>query len=308
RGHGQRHSGPLRHRRPALRRRRRQRHGRLPRPRRLRRDEQAAAGGMAGASCRQRPAAPALRPDRPAHRPARALKAMTVSPRAPDPDDDALGDALPRPPPLEDIATTGVWIVQWRDGRGPQPGTALHRWLEDRHPGWARLVDCRGRTDVVSAIKAASWFARDARASPILHLDADCDPDGLAGPERDGGRGRAGWAALAPHPARPNLATRGHPLPVCAAGAAVAAPPARGRAGWDALAPHLARLNLATRGNLLLVCAAGDGVAARLAAATGDRSPCVAVIAPASARPPPPSPWLIATRRLYHSWRQGQPG
>lgn len=194
---------------------------------------------------------------------------MTVSPRAPDPDDDALGDALPRPPPLEDIATTGVWIVQWRDGRGPQPGTALHRWLEDRHPGWARLVDCRGRTDVVSAIKAASWFARDARASPILHLDADCDPDGLAGPERDGGRGRA---------------------------------------GWDALAPHLARLNLATRGNLLLVCAAGDGVAARLAAATGDRSPCVAVIAPASARPPPPAPWLIATRRLYRSWRQGQPG
>ena len=71
-----------------------------------------------------------------------------------------------------------MWIAQWRPGHGPRPGSALHRWLEARHPGWSRLVDCHGRTDVVSAIKAATWFARDGKASPILHLDADCDAQG----------------------------------------------------------------------------------------------------------------------------------
>ena len=143
---------------------------------------------------------------------------MTVSPRAPDPDDDALGDALPRPPPLEDIATTGVWIVQWRDGRGPQPGTALHRWLEDRHPGWARLVmpgpHRRGLGD------QASWFARDARASPILHQTRTATRRARR-PERDGGCGRPAETHW-PHTGALNLATRGNLL-VCAAGDGVAA-------------------------------------------------------------------------------------
>ena len=184
-------------------------------------------------------------------------------------DEIQLRDGLPRPPAVQDIATTGVWIVQWRREHGPRPGIALHRWLEGRHPGWSRLVDCQGRTDVVSAIKAATWMARDGKASPILHLDADCDAEGLSGPTRDGGSERVEWRELA---------------------------------------PHLARLNLASRCNLVLVCAAGEGVAARLAAAATDRAPCVAVIAPATAVPPPPAQWLIATQRLYRCWHSGQPG
>ena len=184
-------------------------------------------------------------------------------------DEIRLRDGLPRPPALQNIATTGVWIVQWRREHGPRPGIALHRWLEGRHPGWSRMVDCQGRTDVVSAIKAATWLARDGKASPVLHLDAECDGEGLSGPGRDG---------------------------------------ASERIGWRELVPHLARLNLASRCNLVLVCAAGEGVAARLAAATADRSPCVAVIAPATAVPPSPAQWLIATQRLYRSWHAGQPG
>jgi len=195
---------------------------------------------------------------------------MSQPPPAETPEDEVqLREALPRPPRLENLATTGVWIVQWRDGHGPRPGSALHRWLEARHPGWSRLVDCQGRTDVVSAIKAATWFARDGRASPILHLDADCDAGGLSGPDRDG---------------------------------------AREQVSWEELAPHLARLNVATRGNLVLVCAAGEGVAAGLAAAARERSPCMAVIAPATTTPPPPAPWLMAIRRLYRCWHEGHPG
>ncbi|TWG90955.1 hypothetical protein L599_002800000040 [Luteimonas sp. J16] len=193
----------------------------------------------------------------------------TPPPDDADPIEHRLRHGLPRPPRLQDLATTGVWIVQWRQEHGPRPGIALHRWLEERHPGWSRLVDCQGRTDVVSAIKAATWSARDGRASPILHLDADCDGDGLTGPERGGGPGRAAWGDLA---------------------------------------PYLAQLNVATRGNLVLVCTAGAGVAGRLAGATRERSPCAAVVAPSTASPPPPAPWLIATQRLYRSWRQGQPG
>lgn len=184
-------------------------------------------------------------------------------------DERQLREALPRPPRLENIATSGVWIAQWRPEHGPRPGSALHRWLEARHPGWSRLVDCHGRTDVVSAIKAATWLARDGKASPILHLDADCDARGLAGPARDGGS---------------------ETVP------------------WEELAPHLARLNVATRGNLVLVCSAGEGVAAQLAAAARERSPCMAVIAPATAAPPPPAPWLMALQRLYRCWHDGQPG
>ena len=184
-------------------------------------------------------------------------------------DEQRLQRTLPRPPPLQDVATTGVWIVEWRAEHGPRPGTALHRWLEARHPGWSRLVACQGRTDVVSAIKAATWFARDGKASPILHLEADCDADGLMGPGPDG---------------------------------------AVERIAWRELAPHLARLNLATRCNLVLVCTAGDGVARQLAAAAGQRIPCVAVIAPASAVVPAPAQWLIAIQRLYRCWQAGQPG
>ncbi|MDH5833267.1 hypothetical protein [Luteimonas kalidii] len=184
-------------------------------------------------------------------------------------DEQRLRRTLPRPPPLQDVATTGVWIAEWRAEHGPRPGTALHRWLEPRHPGWSRLVACQGRTDVVSAIKAATWFARDGKASPVLHLEADCDAEGLIGPGRDG---------------------------------------AAERIGWHELAPHLARLNLATRCNLVLVCTAGAGVAAQLAAATGQRVPCVAVIAPASAIAPAPAQWLISIQRLYRCWQAGQPG
>lgn len=184
-------------------------------------------------------------------------------------DERRLRDGLPRPPPLRDVATTGVWVVEWRSEHGPRPGTALHRWLEPRHPGWSRLVGCQGRTDVVSAIKAATWFARDGKASPILHLEADCDADGLSGPGRDG---------------------------------------ATERIAWHELAPHLARLNLATRCNLVLVCTAGEGVATQLAAAAGQRIACVAVIAPASAVAPAPAQWLIAIQRLYRCWQAGQPG
>lgn len=194
---------------------------------------------------------------------------MTEPADPPFQDELQLRDALPRPPRLENIATTGVWIVQWRREHGPRPGSALQRWLDARHPGWSRLVDCQGRTDLVSAIKGATWFARDGKASPVLHLDADCDARGLVGPDRDGG-------------------------------SEVVA--------WEELAPHLARLNVATRGNLVLVCTAGDGVAARLAAAARGRSPCMAVIAPALAGSPPPAPWLMAIQRLYRCWHAGQPG
>lgn len=184
-------------------------------------------------------------------------------------DEIQLRDALRRPPGLADLATTGVWIVQWRREHDPRPGSALQRWLDARHPGWSRLLDCRGRTDVISAIKAATWFARDGRASPVLHLDADCSADGLVGPDHDGGSARL---------------------------------------TWEELAPHLGRLNVATRGNLVLVCTAGAGVAARLAAAARERSPCMAVIAPALPAAPPPAPWLMAIQRLYRCWQAGQPG
>ena len=47
---------------------------------------------------------------------------------------------------------------------------------------------------------------------------------------------------------------------------------------------------------------------ADLAAAARERSPCVAVIAPAMATAPPPAQWLMAIQRLYRCWREGQPG
>lgn len=165
-----------------------------------------------------------------------------------DDQDADLRRSLPRPPPLQPVATTGVWVVDWHGDDGPRPGTALQQWLESRHPGWSRLVGCRGRNDLVSAIKAATWFARDARASPILHLDAHCDADGVEGPGHDGRVERIAWRDLA---------------------------------------PHLAALNIATRCNLMLVCSAGEGVAAQLAAA-GQRLPCVAVVAPTAAVAPAP--------------------
>ncbi|MGY1520990.1 hypothetical protein [Luteimonas sp. A482] len=183
--------------------------------------------------------------------------------------DDAeieLRDSLPRPPPLQPLATTGVWIVEWRSDDGPRPGTALRQWLQARYPGWSRLVACRGRNDLVAAIKAATWFARDARASPILHLDARCDADGVEGPSHDGQTERITWRELA---------------------------------------PHLAALNIATRCNLMLVCGAGEGVAAQLAM-TGQRLPCIAVVAPTAAVAP--APWLIGMRRLYRCWHDGLPG
>jgi len=174
-----------------------------------------------------------------------------IAPLPPGLDDDeiALRDSLPRPPPLQPLATTGVWIVEWRDDDGPRPGTALRQWLEARYPGWSRLVACRGRNDLVAAIKAATWFARDARASPILHLDARCDADGVEGTGHDGRTERI---------------------------------------TWHELAPHLAALNIATRCNLMLVCGAGeDDVAAQLVTA-GPRLPCVAVVAPTVAVAPAP--------------------
>src|SRR5690606_21683897 len=103
-------------------------------------------------------------------------------------DEIQLRDSLPRPPAVQDIATTGTWIVQWRREHGPRPGIALHRWLEGRHPGWSRLVDCQGRTDVVSAIKAATWLARGGKASPILHLDSDSGDECPSGPGHGGQR------------------------------------------------------------------------------------------------------------------------
>ena len=160
----------------------------------------------------------------------------------------ALRDSLPRPRPLQPLATTGVWIVEWRSDQEPRPGTALQQWLESRYPGWSRLAECRGRNDLIAAIKAATWFAREARASPILHLDARCDADGVEGPGHDGQLERI---------------------------------------AWHALAPHLAALNIATRCNLMLVCGAPEGVAARLAIA-GPRLPCVALVAPTAELAPAP--------------------
>ena len=99
--------------------------------------------------------------------------------------DARLREGLPQPPPPQPLATSGVWIVEWRGEDESRGGTALRQWLEARYPGWSRLVACRGRTDAISAIKAAAWFARDAKASPILHLDVHCDSEGLQGPGRD---------------------------------------------------------------------------------------------------------------------------
>lgn len=163
--------------------------------------------------------------------------------------DARLREGLPQPPPPQPLATSGVWIVEWRGEDESRGGTALRQWLEARYPGWSRLVACRGRTDAISAIKAAAWFARDAKASPILHLDVHCDPEGLQGPGRDGTTERIAWRDLA---------------------------------------PHLAALNIATRCNLMLVCGAGgDGIATQLLAA-GPRLPCVVLVAPTQPVAPTP--------------------
>src|SRR5690606_42151831 len=111
---------------------------------------------------------------------------VTSLPPALDAAEIALRDSLPRPRPLQPLATTGVWIVEWRSDQEPRPGTALQQWLEARHPGWSRLAECRGRNDLIAAIKAPTWFARQARASPTLHLAPRCDAGRAEGPGRDG--------------------------------------------------------------------------------------------------------------------------
>lgn len=184
-------------------------------------------------------------------------------------DESRLLQDLPRPPPLDALATTGVWIVEWRGGSERRTGTELHRWLDSGDKGWSRLVACRGRNDVVSAIKAAAWSMRSAGARPILHLDARCTGDGLEGPGPQGGEGIA----------------------------------------WAELAPHLGGLNAASRCHLVLVCAAaGEAASERLVAAAGTRIPCVAVVAPAGVAAPPPEHWLDGMQVMYRRWRSGRSG
>lgn len=184
-----------------------------------------------------------------------------------DDDERRLVAALPAPPPIGDIATSGAWIIEWRGEEEARTGTRLRLWLDIKQKGWGRLVSCASRNDVVSAIKAATYSATSAGAQPILQIEASITAEGIGGPGPDGRRELL---------------------------------------SWQDVSAQLQRLNLATRCQLLLVCPRADGVAERLAACSGERLPCVAVIGPDGEVDEDLR--LQALTTLYRNWIKQRPG
>lgn len=159
------------------------------------------------------------------------------------PREKALVEQLPKPPRHSTFTVSGLLILEWLSSAERQTGQELYEWMENYRPGWATLVKCASKADVLREIDAASARADAIGYIPVLHIEAHGDNNhmGLVGPD---GAGRAELLS------------------------------------WEELVEPLQGLNLATRCNLLLFCAACTGIAAMQVMVRGPRAPVLAVAGP----------------------------
>lgn len=46
-------------------------------------------------------------------------------------------ETLPGPPPLANVRTTTVWIVEWLSPTERHTGRELHEWIGQKRAGWS---------------------------------------------------------------------------------------------------------------------------------------------------------------------------
>jgi len=155
-----------------------------------------------------------------------------------------LFERLPVPPPIAEIRSTNVWIIEWLPPNEKHTGQLLHDWMKERRSGWSAYSHCKNKAEVIVAIERATTRAHQSGMIPVLHLESHGGTDGLAGPDGAGG------SELLP---------------------------------WDELTEPLQKLNLATRCNLVVVVAACKGFAGIKALQRGPRAPAVALVGPDAA-------------------------
>jgi hypothetical protein len=91
--------------------------------------------------------------------------------------------SLPAPPPIAQIRSTNVWIVEWLPSGELQTGRLLHEWLTCRRPGWSRHYACANKEQVIHAIEEAIAFAARSNLAPVLHLEAHGGNHGIGLPD-----------------------------------------------------------------------------------------------------------------------------
>lgn len=158
---------------------------------------------------------------------------LTISERA-------LIESLPKPPPVAEVSSTNIWIVEWLSPSERRTGSELYVWMEQQRPKWGIYNQCKCKEDVIRSIERAAQLTQQTGMVPILHIEAHGGPDGIA----------------------PSTNIHDELLT------------------WEELTIPLQKLNVVTKCNLVVVIAACLGFAAIQALTQGPRAPAVALVGP----------------------------
>lgn len=152
-----------------------------------------------------------------------------------------LFDRLPRPPHDGNTKKpTIIWIVEWLSPDDQPTGRQLHEWIQEHCVIGSKYFVCQSKKEVIATIERATLFA-SPNTTPLLHIEAHGDENGLEGP------------SCAEH-----LETL----------------------AWNELTPPLQQLNLQIGCNLVVFVAACTGFAGIKVFFEGPLAPAVALVGP----------------------------
>ena len=97
-----------------------------------------------------------------------------------NPEEEQLLDQFRTRPTQGSIKVTNIWVLQWLPAEERQTGEELADWANQRRRGWTAFFRCNSKRDVIGAIDSAADHARSMDCSPILHIEAHGDENGIS--------------------------------------------------------------------------------------------------------------------------------